>query len=207
MNNATSYYRTSGEQDGQLTSTLPSGSTSNTNVRYSSNDNSDGTIQSDTSISQTSHTIKKKRKNTNVACVNCSRNHSSCEQKRPCSRCIKKGIANTCVDAPRKKKNTQKESILCPSGLEATHHIMGHLYKLASIQLLSLIINNMARLQDTVQEILTIFTLQVIKAILKTDIMSEMTKHIDSNLMQLTQNTLFCQQLYDKTCSITITRK
>ncbi len=104
MNNATSYYRTSGEQDGQLTSTLPSGSTSNTNVRYSSNDNSDGTIQSDTSISQTSHTIKKKRKNTNVACVNCSRNHSSCEQKRPCSRCIKKGIANTCVDAPRKKK-------------------------------------------------------------------------------------------------------
>ncbi|XDT05853.1 Zn(2)-C6 fungal-type DNA-binding domain signature [Nakaseomyces glabratus] len=104
MNNATSYYRTSGEQDGQLTSTLPSGSTSNTNVRYSSNDNSDGTIQLDTSISQTSHTIKKKRKNTNVACVNCSRNHSSCEQKRPCSRCIKKGIANTCVDAPRKKK-------------------------------------------------------------------------------------------------------
>ena len=53
MNNATSYYRTSGEQDGQLTSTLPSGSTSNTNVRYSSNDNSDGTIQLDTSISQT----------------------------------------------------------------------------------------------------------------------------------------------------------
>ncbi|KAL3229090.1 Transcription activator of gluconeogenesis ERT1 [Nakaseomyces bracarensis] len=44
------------------------------------------------------------KKNTNVACVNCSRNHASCESKRPCTRCIKKGIANTCIDAPRKKR-------------------------------------------------------------------------------------------------------
>lgn len=44
------------------------------------------------------------KKNTNVACVNCSRHHASCETKRPCTRCIKKGMANTCVDAPRKKR-------------------------------------------------------------------------------------------------------
>ncbi|EJT42820.1 ERT1-like protein [Saccharomyces kudriavzevii IFO 1802] len=46
---------------------------------------------------------RKKRKNTNVACVNCSRLHVSCEAKRPCLRCISKGLTATCVDAPRKK--------------------------------------------------------------------------------------------------------
>ena len=55
----------------------------------------------------TNHTLekkkRKKRKNTNVACVNCSRLHVSCEAKRPCLRCISKGLTATCVDAPRKK--------------------------------------------------------------------------------------------------------
>ncbi|CAI4060330.1 hypothetical protein SUVZ_04G4480 [Saccharomyces uvarum] len=46
---------------------------------------------------------RKKRKNTNVACVNCSRLHVSCEAKRPCLRCLSKGLTATCVDAPRKK--------------------------------------------------------------------------------------------------------
>ncbi|GAV56373.1 hypothetical protein ZYGR_0BB01500 [Zygosaccharomyces rouxii] len=46
---------------------------------------------------------KKSRRNTHVACVNCSKWHVSCEAKRPCHRCVIKGLGNTCVDAPRKK--------------------------------------------------------------------------------------------------------
>lgn len=45
----------------------------------------------------------KKRRNTHIACVNCAKWHLSCEAKRPCFRCISKGIEHTCVDAPRKK--------------------------------------------------------------------------------------------------------
>lgn len=46
---------------------------------------------------------KKSRRNTHIACVNCSRWHVSCEAKRPCHRCVIKGLESTCVDAPRKK--------------------------------------------------------------------------------------------------------
>ncbi|CCD25521.1 Ert1p NDAI_0F02030 [Naumovozyma dairenensis CBS 421] len=46
---------------------------------------------------------KTPRKKTNVACINCSKWHVSCEAQRPCSRCIKKGLKDTCIDAPRKK--------------------------------------------------------------------------------------------------------
>ncbi|CAR29983.1 hypothetical protein ZYGR_0AD06740 [Zygosaccharomyces rouxii] len=46
---------------------------------------------------------KKSRRNTHVACVNCSKWHVSCEAKRPCHRCVVKGLGSTCVDAPRKK--------------------------------------------------------------------------------------------------------
>lgn len=47
--------------------------------------------------------IKKPRRNTHVACVNCSKWHVSCEARRPCHRCVIKGLESSCVDAPRKK--------------------------------------------------------------------------------------------------------
>lgn len=46
---------------------------------------------------------KKTRRNTHIACVNCSKWHVSCEARRPCHRCVSKGLEATCVDAPRKK--------------------------------------------------------------------------------------------------------
>ncbi|AMD21305.1 HER026Cp [Eremothecium sinecaudum] len=46
----------------------------------------------------------KRRKKTNIACINCSRSHVTCERTRPCSRCIKKGLVMSCVDAPRKRR-------------------------------------------------------------------------------------------------------
>lgn len=44
-----------------------------------------------------------KRTKVNKACVNCSRWHVSCDVGRPCLRCVKKGLQNECVDAPRKR--------------------------------------------------------------------------------------------------------
>lgn len=44
-----------------------------------------------------------RRRHTSIACANCSRWHVSCDSSRPCQRCVKKGLGDTCVDAPRKK--------------------------------------------------------------------------------------------------------
>ncbi|SCU96890.1 LAMI_0F08108g1_1 [Lachancea mirantina] len=44
------------------------------------------------------------RRKTSVACLNCARAHVTCESKRPCSRCVKKGLESSCVDAPRKRR-------------------------------------------------------------------------------------------------------
>lgn len=45
----------------------------------------------------------RRKKNTNVACIHCSRCHLSCDSNRPCKRCVDKGISDTCIDAPRKR--------------------------------------------------------------------------------------------------------
>ncbi|TID28849.1 hypothetical protein CANINC_002253 [Pichia inconspicua] len=38
------------------------------------------------------------------ACIHCRNAHITCDDNRPCFRCVKKGTADTCVDAPRKLK-------------------------------------------------------------------------------------------------------
>lgn len=38
-----------------------------------------------------------------VACVHCAKSHVTCNEGRPCSRCVKKGLQDSCVDAPRKR--------------------------------------------------------------------------------------------------------
>ncbi|CAB4256688.1 similar to Saccharomyces cerevisiae YBR239C ERT1 Transcriptional regulator of nonfermentable carbon utilization [Maudiozyma barnettii] len=45
----------------------------------------------------------RRRRHTSIACVNCSKWHVSCDSSRPCKRCSQKGLAASCVDAPRKK--------------------------------------------------------------------------------------------------------
>ncbi|KAJ2725339.1 Transcriptional regulator of nonfermentable carbon utilization [Coemansia sp. Benny D115] len=49
---------------------------------------------------QTAH--RKKRK-TVRACNHCQRSHLTCNDTRPCNRCVKRGIASSCVDGQRKK--------------------------------------------------------------------------------------------------------
>ncbi|EPQ29266.1 uncharacterized protein PFL1_03021 [Pseudozyma flocculosa PF-1] len=44
-----------------------------------------------------------KRKKANRACFHCQKAHLTCDDSRPCLRCVKKGLADTCTDGFRKK--------------------------------------------------------------------------------------------------------
>ncbi|KAL1924740.1 uncharacterized protein VTP21DRAFT_4394 [Calcarisporiella thermophila] len=46
---------------------------------------------------------KVKRKKTSRACIHCQRAHLTCDDSRPCQRCIKRDLAATCMDGVRKK--------------------------------------------------------------------------------------------------------
>ncbi|EIW71326.1 hypothetical protein TREMEDRAFT_71132 [Tremella mesenterica DSM 1558] len=43
------------------------------------------------------------RKKVAKACLACQRSHLTCDEQRPCTRCVKKGIGNECVEGVRKK--------------------------------------------------------------------------------------------------------
>lgn len=47
-------------------------------------------------------TGKPKRRKALRACTNCQRTHLTCDDNRPCERCVKRGYADTCVDGVRK---------------------------------------------------------------------------------------------------------
>uniref|UniRef100_V5EBR7 Transcription activator of gluconeogenesis ERT1 n=1 Tax=Kalmanozyma brasiliensis (strain GHG001) TaxID=1365824 RepID=V5EBR7_KALBG len=44
-----------------------------------------------------------KRKKANRACLHCQKAHLTCDDSRPCIRCVKKGLADSCMDGHRKK--------------------------------------------------------------------------------------------------------
>jgi len=58
--------------------------------------------QQNTDIKNT-QTATGKRKKTSRACYQCQKTHLTCDDARPCSRCVKKGLAATCTDGIRKK--------------------------------------------------------------------------------------------------------
>lgn len=88
----------------------------------------------DNEVSDKSET-KEKRKKVSVACILCRRSHLSCDNKRPCSRCIAKGVPNLCKDAPRKLTNPLKCTAcpifpdLTPAELQRKIHKMYELQK------------------------------------------------------------------------------
>ncbi|KAH8548905.1 hypothetical protein BGW37DRAFT_158916 [Umbelopsis sp. PMI_123] len=47
---------------------------------------------------------KPKRKQVKNACVNCQKACKKCDDGRPCQRCIKYGLTDTCVDSVRKER-------------------------------------------------------------------------------------------------------
>ncbi|WRT64838.1 uncharacterized protein IL334_001774 [Kwoniella shivajii] len=45
----------------------------------------------------------KARKKVAKACLACQKSHLTCDEQRPCTRCVKKGLADQCVEGVRKK--------------------------------------------------------------------------------------------------------
>jgi hypothetical protein len=48
-------------------------------------------------------TGRPKRRKATRACVHCQRTHLTCDNNRPCERCVGRGLADTCQDGTRKK--------------------------------------------------------------------------------------------------------
>ncbi|KAI8343854.1 hypothetical protein BD560DRAFT_493361 [Blakeslea trispora] len=48
--------------------------------------------------------INKRRSQVKNACVNCQKACKKCDEGRPCQRCIKLGITDTCINSPRKER-------------------------------------------------------------------------------------------------------
>ena len=57
-------------------------------------------------IDTTSSPLKKRRQ-VGRACSNCRRSKTACADVRPCPRCVSHGLAECCVDAPKKRKPTK----------------------------------------------------------------------------------------------------
>ncbi|GEQ67787.1 hypothetical protein JCM33374_g1452 [Metschnikowia sp. JCM 33374] len=51
---------------------------------------------------------KRRKKKVEMACVYCRRSHMICDESRPCSRCIKRGIGHLCHDEPASAKQKKK---------------------------------------------------------------------------------------------------
>ena len=51
-----------------------------------------------------------KRKQVKNACVNCQRACKKCDDQRPCSRCVKYGIEDGCINSQRKERKRKTES-------------------------------------------------------------------------------------------------
>ncbi|KAM0789494.1 hypothetical protein ACM66B_000313 [Microbotryomycetes sp. NB124-2] len=68
---------------------------------------SDAGTASDSRKTTTSKSKQKqageKKKKAGRACAACQKAHLTCDDARPCARCVKKGIADTCHDGARKK--------------------------------------------------------------------------------------------------------
>jgi hypothetical protein len=48
--------------------------------------------------------VRTKRHQIQNACVHCKRLHAKCNEERPCRRCEENGLADSCVDAPKKQR-------------------------------------------------------------------------------------------------------
>jgi hypothetical protein len=54
--------------------------------------------------SEYGHGMKQKRRQVKNACVNCQKACKRCDEGRPCTRCIKYGLTDTCQDSARKER-------------------------------------------------------------------------------------------------------
>lgn len=57
-----------------------------------------------------------KRKQVRSACSNCRFKHARCDNERPCGGCVKAGLAESCVDAPRKQRKHNDDHSVSSNG-------------------------------------------------------------------------------------------
>ncbi|KAI9495247.1 hypothetical protein BDB00DRAFT_760486 [Zychaea mexicana] len=98
---------------GSNTSNTPTNNTNSKNQGSStpSAATMDSASESNTSTPQQQDTKKKrtgpKRRKVTHACVYCRRSHMTCDEGRPCQRCIKRSIGHLCHDEPKHSNNSQ----------------------------------------------------------------------------------------------------
>lgn len=61
---------------------------------------------------------KPRRKKVDHACVYCRRSHMTCDENRPCTRCIRRNIGHLCHDEPKKRSSSQGASSQSPTSTE-----------------------------------------------------------------------------------------
>ncbi|ORZ12191.1 hypothetical protein BCR41DRAFT_356654 [Lobosporangium transversale] len=82
------------------TNTATTTTTSTTTTNNNNNNNESGsTTPPDPNQTQT----PQRRKKASRACFHCQKAHLTCDDSRPCQRCIKRDLASTCADGVRKK--------------------------------------------------------------------------------------------------------
>ncbi|KAJ3160125.1 hypothetical protein HDU86_000961 [Geranomyces michiganensis] len=55
-----------------------------------------------------------KRRKVCQACILCRKAHMSCDEVRPCGRCVRRGVAHLCLDAPKKVEPPPKPVVTYP---------------------------------------------------------------------------------------------
>ncbi|KAI5800042.1 hypothetical protein EDC01DRAFT_716566 [Geopyxis carbonaria] len=78
---------------------------------------------SNTAASSAGRSPKKRRK-VNHACVYCRRSHMTCNDVRPCTRCVKRNIGHLCHDEPREPKKHKSETSPNPLDSSQEDHTM-----------------------------------------------------------------------------------
>ena len=66
-------------------------------------------VISPTRISNSSAANQPKRKQVKNACVNCQKACKKCDDQRPCSRCVKYGIEEGCINSQRKERKRKSD--------------------------------------------------------------------------------------------------
>ncbi|KAK9323315.1 hypothetical protein V1517DRAFT_106094 [Lipomyces orientalis] len=64
-------------------------------------------------------TGRPKRKKASRACFHCQKAHLTCDDARPCQRCVKRGLSATCQDGVRKKAKYLHDAPIDPSKLRS----------------------------------------------------------------------------------------
>mmetsp|Transcript_20838 Transcript_20838/g.29132 ORF Transcript_20838/g.29132 Transcript_20838/m.29132 type:complete len:278 (+) Transcript_20838:66-899(+) len=64
-----------------------------------------------------SQSLHNRRTRVPMACTRCKMAHTRCDTKRPCGRCVRRGVADSCVDAiPKRRGRKRSDDMEAPLG-------------------------------------------------------------------------------------------